>query len=178
MKNWIRSCVMGAAMLGSLAVTQTVQAAVTMVLKAGDIRGESAVSRHESEIDVVGWSWGVVQPGARVGSGATGKASVNALVLTKYVDQASPLLFQAAVQGRVLPVVEFYVLKAGGKPTDMIKIHMENVAVASLATGKLGPNDRFTEEISLVFSTVDYSYTPTKPDGSPGAAVTMHWSNK
>jgi type VI secretion system secreted protein Hcp len=177
MGNWIKNCVVGSAIVGSLIAARPALAAVSMVLKAGDIRGESAVTKHEGEIDVLAWSWGVAQPNVRVGSAATGKAAVNALVITKYVDQASPLLFQDSAQGKVLPQANFVAIRVGGKGNiEFIKIKLENVIVASVSTGKASANDRFTEEVSLVFSAAEYTYVPTKADGSAGAAVTIRWS--
>ena len=37
--------------------------AVDVFLKLGDVKGESKDSKHEGEIDVLSWSWGVSQTG-------------------------------------------------------------------------------------------------------------------
>ena len=38
-------------------------------LKVGDIKGESADDKHQEEIDVLAWSWGVVQTASASGTG-------------------------------------------------------------------------------------------------------------
>ena len=45
--------------------------AVDVFLKLGDVKGESKDSKHEGEIDVLSWSWGVAQTG--IGSMGGGK---------------------------------------------------------------------------------------------------------
>jgi type VI secretion system secreted protein Hcp len=148
--------------------TQLANAAATMVARIGDIKGESAVTGH---------SWGVVQPNARVGGGGAGKATVNALTLTKYVDAASPILFIDSAQGKVMPQAQFTIIKVGGKSNvEMVKLKLDNVMVTSVTTGTATADGRFTETITLVFSVVEYTYTPQKGDGSAGPAVTVKWN--
>ena len=103
MKNWIKNGVVSAVVASSLVATQPAFAAVSMVVKIGDIVGESVVLRHEGEIDVLEYSWGVAQPNAKVGPQSTGRGgTVNALTLTKYVDASSPRLFLDQVSGRAI----------------------------------------------------------------------------
>ncbi len=177
MRNWIRNCVMCAVLAGSLMATQLANAAVTMVAKIGDVKGESVVAGHAGEIDVLSYSWGVVQPNAKVGGGAAGKATVNALTLTKYVDAASPTLFIDTAQGKVMPQAQFTIIKAGGKSNiEMVKLKLDSVMVTSVTTGTATADGRLTETITLVFTVVEYTYTPQKADGSAGAPVTVKWN--
>src|SRR3546814_20125439 len=68
--------------------------AVYIVIKIGDIKGESMDKAHKDEVDVLNWSWGMSQSGnMHVGSGGgAGKVNVQDLSLTKFVDKASPTL--------------------------------------------------------------------------------------
>jgi type VI secretion system secreted protein Hcp len=176
MSNWIQKSVAGAMLAGSLAATQPVQAAVDMFIKISDIKGESADDKHKGEIDVLSWSWGVTQSGARAAGAAAGKATVNTLTITKYIDASSPLLFQTAIQGKRIAEATFVVRKAGGKQLEYIKIKLKDVVVMSVKPGGSGGQDRFTEEVSLNFSGAEYSYITQKPDGSAGPAITTNWS--
>ncbi|WP_200822635.1 type VI secretion system tube protein Hcp, partial [Caballeronia arationis] len=71
--------------------------AVDMFLKLGDIKGESADAVHSEEIEVLDWSWGVLQTGSTHSGtgGGTGTASVHDLSFSKYVDKASPTIVQS-----------------------------------------------------------------------------------
>ncbi len=183
MRNWIRNCLAGAALTGSLMVTQLASAAITMVIKVGDIRGESIVANHANEIDITSYSWGVVQSNARVGGSPAGKSTVNALTFTKYVDASSPELFIDAAQGTQLKQAQLTLIKIGGgtpnQPArvEMVKIKLDNVMVASVTSGlREGSSDRPVETITLVFTALEYTYTPQKADGSNGAPVTVKWN--
>ncbi|MGZ4959716.1 MAG: type VI secretion system tube protein Hcp, partial [Methylomonas sp.] len=63
--------------------------AVDMFLTIDKIKGESRYDKHPNEIDVLAWSWGVSNSGsAHVGGGAgAGKAHVQDLSFTKYIDK-------------------------------------------------------------------------------------------
>jgi type VI secretion system secreted protein Hcp len=177
MKTWIRTFVTGAMLTACLAATQVADAAIAMVASIGKIRGESVVTNHTDAIDVLSWSWGVTQPTTKVGAVVASKPVINAITLTKYVDASSPLLFQQAVQGTVIPEAEFVVIKIGSKGlVDLIRIKLTGVMVSSMSTGKQTATDRFTEEVSLVFSAAEYTYYSMKPDGTQGPGVTMRWS--
>jgi type VI secretion system secreted protein Hcp len=179
MKNWIKNGVVSAVVASSLVVTQPAFAAVSMVVKIGDIVGESTVQNHAGEIDVLEYSWGVAQPNAKVGPQRAAGGTVNALTLTKYVDAASPRLFLDSARGRVMPTAQFTVMKAGGKVAiEVIKIKLENVMVASVTTGHAATGDRFTETITLVFSGAEYTYTGVRADQSATAPITVKWQSE
>ena len=66
--------------------------AMDMFIKIDSIKGESVDKTHKGEIDVLAWSWGVSNSGsAHVGGGAgAGKANVQDLSFTKYIDKSTP----------------------------------------------------------------------------------------
>jgi Type VI secretion system effector, Hcp len=68
--------------------------ALDIFLKLDTVVGESADKTHRKEIDVLFWSWGMLNTGsAHAGGGAgTGKGYVKDLTVTKYVDKSSPAL--------------------------------------------------------------------------------------
>ena len=143
--------------------------AVDMFLKlSNDIKGESQDHKHKDEIDVLAWSWGVSQSGTfhMGGGGGSGKASFQDISVTKYVDKASNGLLRACSTGEALKSADLVVRKAGKKPLEYITIKMKNVLVTSVSTGGSGGEDRLTENVTLNFAEVEYTYTGQKPDGS------------
>ena len=54
--------------------------------RAGAINGESQDSKHKNEIEVLAWSWGMQGKPSLGGGGATGKATIRELRITKRVD--------------------------------------------------------------------------------------------
>lgn len=147
--------------------------AVDMFLKLGDIKGEAQDSKHKDEIDVLAWSWGVSQSGTtHMGGGAgAGKANVQDLSFTKYVDKASPNLLISCCKGKHFDTATLVVRKAGEKPLEYITITLTEVIVTSVSTGGSGGEDRLTENVTLNFAKYKFSYVPQKKDGSGEPAI-------
>ena len=154
--------------------------AVDMFLKLDGVKGESGDSKMKEEIDVLAWSWGASQSGTMHvgGGGGAGKVNMQDLSLTKYVDKASPVLFQKVCSGKHFPKAELIVRKAGDKPVDYVIITMEEVIISSLSTGGSGGEDRITENVSLNFAKVKFKYTGQDPTGAPLPANPVGWDIK
>ena len=69
--------------------------------KLGDIKGESADSKHKDEIEVLSFSWGVTNSGSASSSGGTGagKSTPNDLTIVHAIDRATPRLLHACATG-------------------------------------------------------------------------------
>ena len=148
-----------------------------MFLKLDGVNGESKDKVHTKEIDVLAWSWGMSNSGtAHVGGGAgSGKVAVQDLSFTKYVDSSSPNLMLKCCNGEHFADALLTVRKTGGKPIEYIKLKMETVIVANVATGGAGSEDRLTENVTLNFAKVSVDYTPQKDDGSAGTVIPFAW---
>lgn len=142
--------------------------AMDMFIKIGDLAGESRDKTHAGKTDVLAWSWGVSNSGsAHMGGGAgAGKANVQDLSFTKYVDKSSPALLLACMKGTHYATADLIVRKAGGTPLEYIKITLSEVLVTSVSTGGSGGEDRLTENVTLNFAKVKFAYQPQKADGS------------
>ena len=149
--------------------------AVSIVIKIGKIQGESVVTKHEKEIDVLEWSWGLTQSAsAHVATGAgSGSADVRDLTIKKYIDAASPTLLQECFYGHDHKEAILTVLKVGGKTAiEMVKMTMAGtVFISSVSTGHPTPNDRYTETVTLNFAKVKFEYTGQNADQSKGSTV-------
>lgn len=151
--------------------------AVDMFLKLEGIDGESQDDKHKGEIDVLAWSWGMSQSGTfhTGGGGGAGKANFQDLSVTKWVDLASPLLQLYVANGDHFANATLTVRKAGKTPLEYIVMKMKKVLVTSVSTGGSGGEDRLTENISLNFAEVAYTYTEQKADGSKGKNKEFKW---
>src|SRR5208283_1015037 len=141
--------------------------AVDMFLKLATVTGESKDKVHTNEIDVLSWSWGMSNSGtAHVGGGAgSGKVNVQDLTVTKYVDSSSPKLMLACCNGTHYANGLLTVRKAGGNPVEYIKLKLETVLIAGIATGGSLTEDRLTENLILNFAKVSVDYTPQDAKG-------------
>ena len=151
--------------------------AVDMFINIEGVPGESRDSVHKEEIDVLAWSWGLSQSGTtHAGSGAgAGKVSVQDLSFTKYVDKASPLLMLFCSNGKHVTTATLVVRKAGTTPLEYMTIVMTDCLISSVSTGGSGGEDRLTENVTLNFAEVAYTYIVQNQDGSGGDKPAYKW---
>jgi type VI secretion system secreted protein Hcp len=151
---------------------------VDMFLNIEDkkVKGESRDKVHKDTIEILKWSWGVTQSGTlQNGGSGYGKADVQHLSLTKYVDKSSADLLKACLTGDLFDNAKLIVRKAGGTPLEYVIIDLKYVLVASVSTG-CGGEDRMTETITMAFAKVKFHYQPQKADGSKdGGVLEVGW---
>ncbi len=146
--------------------------AVDMFIKIPPVKGESRDKSHKDEIDVLAWSWGISNSGnAHMGGGqGAGKANVQDLSFTKYVDSSSADLQLAALNGKHFGEAKLVVRKAGENPLEYITITMNDLLVTSVSTGGSGGEDRLTENVTLNFAKVKFEYKSQDAKGGGKAA--------
>lgn len=147
--------------------------AVDMFLKIPGLDGESTDHKHAGAIDILAWSWGMSQSGSfhTGGGGGAGKVNIQDISITKYVDKSSKGFLEKCTKGTHFAEANIVVRKAGDKPLEYIKIKMEKIMVTSVSTGGSGGEEKLTENVTLNFAKVSYTYTPQKPDGSGGGEM-------
>ena len=152
--------------------------AVDMFLKIDDIKGDSADAKHKGEIEVLSWSWGITQTGTThsgTGGGA-GKANVQDITFTKWMDRASPALLKYCLSGKHIKEGHLTVRKAGEKPLEYVKITLKDAIISSIQTGGSGSDERLTETLGVNFSKVEFEYVPQKADGSGDSSTPITWN--
>lgn len=134
--------------------------AVDIFMLIKGVKGESVDKVHKGQIDVLAWSWGISNSGTFHvgGGGGAGKANVQDLSFTKYVDTSSADLQLACMNGKHFPEAKLIVRKAGEKPLEYILVTLTNVLVTSVSTGGSGGEDRLTENVTLNFGKVQFEY--------------------
>jgi type VI secretion system secreted protein Hcp len=146
--------------------------AVSIFARIGTIQGESQDAKHNDEIEVLSWSWGLSQSGTMVhgGGGGEGKASFQDFNFTHRVDKASPVLMSACATGQHIKEATITVRTAGKDEQEYLVIEMTDVLVTSVSTSG-SEGDTPMEAVALAFTKVDLEYTPQKSDGSLDAGV-------
>lgn len=152
--------------------------AVDMYLKMDPVKGESKDQKHSGEIDVLAWSWGASNSGtAHYGTGAgAGKANIQDLSITKWIDNASPDLLKACVKGTHFGTAKLTVRKAGDKPLEYLTLELTDVMITGVSTGGSGGEDRLTENVTLNFAKFKQVYTNQNKDGSAGKPVEVAYN--
>ena len=178
----VSKCLLNIATASILLLTPLAsQAAVDMFLLLDGIQGETQDDKYSKTggIDVLAWSEGLSQPGSThlggSASASAGKSSVQDLSLTKYLDSSSPALRLLVANGRTIDTATLIVRKAGGNQLEYFRIDLKNIIVSSVSSGGSGGEDRLTENVTLNFSEVTWTYTPQNNDGSAGTPITVGW---
>lgn len=151
-------------------------------IEGAQIKGESKVVGYEDYMEIESFSWGAAQTGTfSYGSGGGGgKVSMQDFHFAMKSNKASPKLMEAAANGTAVATATFISLKAGGKsPVIAIKVVMSDLLVSSYTTGgQSGTDDIPSDQISLNFAKIAFTYTPQNNDGSSGASVEGTWDQK
>ncbi len=144
--------------------------AVDMFLRLGDLKGESVDPAYKGSIDALAMSWGESMTPPAAGGGGTGKVNIQDLSVTKYIDKASVPLLLACASGMHFDTGTLICRRNGSRPYVFLKMALEEILVTSVSQGGSDGEDRFTENISLNFGKVTWTYT-----GEDGKVVTGSW---
>jgi type VI secretion system secreted protein Hcp len=170
-----RASVLTVLLLLMFSCSPSLRAAGDMFLDITGIPGESTDPSHTNQVDVLGWSWGMINGGSAQTGVSTNKASFQSLNVTKYVDKASPRLMLACAKGTHISMATLYVRNTDTNPIEFIKIRLTNVLVTTVLTGGSGGEDQLTENVSLSFANVQLDYIPVKPDVDAGTPFSFRW---
>ncbi len=149
--------------------------------KQGVIKGSVTQKGRENSIAVVAVEHSIVSPRDAASGLATGKRQHKPFVITKEVDQSSPLLHQALTSNEVLKDVtlDFWQPSAagGGAEKKYYTVKLENASIAGIR--HVMPNNKVPElarqaayeEISLVYSSITWTFVDGGVTSTDDAAV-------
>ena len=129
-----------------------------------DIPGDSLIQSYENQIAATEWSQGA----ANVGNGAV----FLPLRFTHRVDQASPLLVQAALNDTSLEEVILHVVRQGGGGERFEYFTLELTGARIVSVKSRGDIDTVGfEEVTIDCSSFTLTYTPQLGTGAPGTPI-------
>jgi len=141
------------------------------------IDGESNVKGQEKTIQVLSWSHSFNQPTSptrsSAGGGTVEQANHSDFSFTKYMDLATVLLIKNNWNGKTIAKATFTAYRSDGDDDAVkyLEIVMENVVISNVSLGG-GTGDMATENITLAYSKVQYTYVQQKnADGTKGGNV-------
>jgi type VI secretion system secreted protein Hcp len=149
-------------------------AQVDYFLKLDGVDAESTDDKHKGAIEIESFSWGETQSGTagRGGGAGAGKVQPQDFHFVKKVDKATPVLFIGCATGHHYKSAVLTGRKAGGGQQEYLKITMEDVLISSYQTSGSSHSDVVpTEQVSLNFGKLEFSYKEQKADGSLGGEV-------
>lgn len=150
-----------------------------MILAEFDgIPGESTREDYEDWIYIQSFSFSMGKPsrGSTGMSRSRGDVELEDIVLTKWVDKATPKLMDAVAKGSVISNVEIHFIRTG---TDDIfyfyKYELKNVLVTSLQSSGNVEEYYPTDTILLNYEEIKVTYQEFDDDGSPQGLIEWSW---
>lgn len=133
------------------------------------VKGESKDASHPGAIEIQSFSWGASNPG-RVASPLT----TEEFRFVTNTSTASPLLYQAAAEGKHFTKAVLYGRKSGEGQQDYLKIELKDILISSYQTRSLN-EELPKDEIAIDFSSITQEVTSTGADGKP-VKTASSWS--
>jgi type VI secretion system secreted protein Hcp len=144
------------------------------------LKGESTDSEHKDWIEVLSFNHSITQPASAsansAGGATTGRCQHQDYSITKFVDLASPKLYELACSGKHIKSVNIEMLRSSGdKRVKYMVVAMEQVVISHVAPA--GGQEFPSESISFNYGTIKWTYTQQKrTDGSQGGNAAGGWS--
>jgi type VI secretion system secreted protein Hcp len=144
------------------------------------LKGESTDSEHKDWIEILSFNHSISQPASATansaGGGTTGRSQHQDYSISKYIDLASPKLYEMASSGKHIKKITIEMLRASGdKRVKYMVVNLEEVVISHVAPA--GGSDFPSESVSFNYGTIKWTYTQQKrADGSQGGNAAGGWS--
>src|SRR5215469_6931706 len=156
--------------------------------------GESKDTKHQNWIELLSFSHDIRQPASATvgtaGGGTTARTQHGDYTVTKYVDIASPKLYEYASSGQHIDTVSIEMMRAAGADrvkymqVDMTDVVISQVspsggATATDSTQNIDETQFPVETVKLNYAQIKWTYTQQKREGGTAAGQkTGGWSLK
>jgi type VI secretion system secreted protein Hcp len=141
--------------------------------KMGPVKGEARDDKHQNEIDVLGWSWGMQAQTAMGAGGTSGKSVIHELKIVKRVDSASCALMSMLRNNDQVKKAVLTVRKAGESAKEYFKITIQNGRITALDVVASEGGPELAENVSFAFQKISVEYLPQGADGQLRGAMSF-----
>ena len=150
-------------------------------LQLDGVPGEATDDKHKDWIEILSYSHDMMQPvsstKSSAGGASSGRSQHGDFQITKYVDKASPKLYESVSNGKAFGKAKIEVCRAGGSQVKFLEVTLEEVMISSVSLGSTGHSKNGdelpTETVHLNYGKIEWTYTQQKrKDGSGGGNVT------
>ena len=151
-------------------ISRTGWAAISIFLNMSNIAGDSTVSGHTADVVLQNFALDAAKYGTQQPSFS--------LSLTKNVSLNSPAFAADCASGitNQTATVSFYTSNGTLSTTAFYSVALSNVVVtADSVSGTAG--SPMSEQVSLSFKSITWTYVPQNPDGSYGTPVVTSYSS-
>ena len=131
------------------------------------VKGESNLSGYKDKMELLSFSHGVaMQMTGDISNSerTSGRPNHQDMTVTKYLDSASPVLYQNCCEGKTFPQVDIIVGRNdSGKIVELIRYTLKNVLISSVSVGG-GGGDKPVETLTLNYGQITWQFSSPKRD--------------
>ncbi len=150
-----------------------------ILMKVKDVPGTSMMNGYAAQIELMSYSHGIsMQVTGDVSNSerTSGKPRHQDFHLTKYMDQASPTLYQKLCQGADLGAVIITVGRNdNGNVIPLIVYTFGQAMLSSMSVGG-GGGDKPVESLSINYGSIQWAYQAQKETGGKGGTASTSWN--
>lgn len=143
-------------------------------LKIEGIPGESLDSQHAEWIEILQYSYDVSQAisatASSAGGATAGRIDIGDFQISKFVDRASPKLYESCCAGQHFKKVTLHINRAGGtNKVRYLEIVMEEVLISAVSGSGAASGDLPMEAVHFNFGRIKFNYIQQKRDSGSGS---------
>jgi type VI secretion system secreted protein Hcp len=162
-----------------LSFTLAANANIRIFLEFDGIDGESRDNEFSNAIDVLSFSEGASIASSSQSGTTQSVPSFQNITVVKWLDSSSPRLRVKMAEGSLSPSATLYVRRdSGDRPFVFYEVELKNVFITSFSTSAAGGDDQLSEQITLGFEEIKWTYYKQALDGSPDGEVSEGWNIK
>jgi len=149
-------------------------------MKVDGLPGECTDSEHKDWIELLSFNHSISQPASATadsaGGGTTARCEHQDYSVTKYLDKASPKLYELCSTGKHIKDITIEMMRASGdKRVKYMEVKLEEVIISHVAPA--GGGDFPVEAVSFNYGKIKWTYSQQKrADGSQAGQTTGGWS--
>ena len=141
-------------------------------------KGSSTDEAHLGWIEATGVKFSITGSELPVGGGSRTPAILNAVTIVKEIDISSPILTIFCAEGKFVKYATVHFVENSQDRRVFYEIFMIEVVLSSVSVDSNSSEVSLKEAYKLRANRVEWTVTPVKPDGSPGAAIKRCWDFK
>jgi type VI secretion system secreted protein Hcp len=150
-----------------------------IILDMGDApKGESTLKGYEGKMELLSFSHGVAMQVTGDMSNTertSGKPNHQDMTVTKYLDQASPVLTQSCCEGKGFKKVDIIIGRNdSGAVIELMRYTLANVLISSISVGG-GGGDKPVETVTLNYNKIGWTYTSQHKEVGKNGVVDGKW---
>lgn len=149
-------------------------------MQVDGVEGESLDADHKGWIELLSYHYDVIQSisqsASSSGGASAGRATLGDFQISKYVDRATPKLFELCCRGSSIKTVTIRVHRSGGDKFKYMDIVLEEVLISTVSGQGADQGGLPMEVINLNYGRIKFEYTQQRrADGGNAGKVCGGW---